>query len=207
LLKQNNHRNLVGIELDEEKILAGLRHGLDVAQADLNADLRAFADQKFDCAVLSQTLQAVHDVEGIIADMLRVVRTCIVSFPDFACFKLRRLLTEEGRAPKSSGLLHCERHNTPNIRFFSISGFDDSCRRRQIAVPRRIALDTEAGAEASRDLKRNSDLANFVICRAGAASESSPWTARGALLWTGVRSCRKNTFAPVLKRLRLSHKS
>jgi homoserine O-acetyltransferase len=165
-LKRENHRRLVGVELDERNILASLRRDLDVVQADLNKGLRAFGDQQFDCVVLSQTLQAVHDVEAVIADMLRVGRTCIVSFPNFAYHKLRRMLAEDGRAPKSAGLLRFEWHDTPNIRFFTIADFDDFCRQKNIRVHRRIALDIEAGVEATKNPNLNADLAIFVISRA-----------------------------------------
>jgi homoserine O-acetyltransferase/O-succinyltransferase len=178
-LKQHNHRRLVGVELDEQKVLAALRRGLDVIQADLNEGLRAFGDQRFDCVVLSQTLQAVHDVEAVIEDMLRVGRTCIVSFPNFAYHKLRRMLAEDGRAPKSAGLLHYEWYNTPNIRFFTIADFDDFCRRKNTIVHRRIALDTETGTEVLHDPNLNADLAIFVISRSyGPVPSAQPNQAR-----------------------------
>jgi len=169
-LKQNNHRRLVGVELDEQKILASLRRNLDVIHADLNKGLRAFANQQFDCVVLSQTLQAVQDVEAVIADMLRVGRTCIVSFPNFAYYKLRRMLAENGRAPKSAGLLHYEWYDTPNIRFLTIADFDEFCRQKNIRIERQIALDTEAGREVFQDPNLNADLAIFVISRSGQAA-------------------------------------
>jgi homoserine O-acetyltransferase len=164
-LKGKNHRRLMGVELDEQKILASLRRNLDVVQANLNQGLRTFAGQQFDCVVLSQTLQAVHDVEAVINEMLRVGRTGIVSFPNFAYHKLRRMLAENGRAPKSAGVLHYEWYNTPNIRFLTIADFDDFCRRKNIHVHRRIALDTEAGVEVAQDPNLNADLAIFVISR------------------------------------------
>jgi homoserine O-acetyltransferase len=164
-LKEKNHRRLMGVELDEKKILASLRHNLDVVQANLNQGLRAFAGQQFDCIVLSQTLQAVFDVEAVINEMLRVGRTGIVSFPNFAYHKLRRMLAEHGRAPRSAGVLHYEWYDTPNIRFLTIADFDDFCRCKNIHVHRRIALDTEAGVEISQDPNLNADLAIFVISR------------------------------------------
>ena len=164
-LKEKNHRRLVGVELDEKKILASLRRNLDVVQANLNQGLRAFAGQQFDCVVLSQTLQAVYDVEAVINEMLRVGRTGIVSFPNFAYHKLRRMLAENGRAPRSAGVLHYEWYDTPNIRFLTIADFDDFCRHKNIHVHRRIALDTEAGVEVSQDPNLNADLAIFVISR------------------------------------------
>ena len=162
-LKQRNHRRLVGVELDEQKILAALRHNLDVIQADLNEGLRAFADQQFDCVVLSQTLQAVKDVEGVIAEMLRVGATGIVSFPNLAFYKLRRILAEEGRAPRAYGWLRDKWYDTADIRFLSIADFEDFCREKKIHVQRRIALDTEAGKEIMADVNRCADLAIFVL--------------------------------------------
>ena len=164
-LKEQNHRHLVGVELDERKILTCVSRGLDVVQADLNKGLGAFADQEFDCVVLSQTLQTVYDVEGVLTEMLRVGRTCIVSIPNFGYHRLRQMLTEEGRAPKSGGVLHYEWYNTPNIRFFTLADFEDFCRQKQIRVHRRIALDTEAGAEVFDNPNLNADLAIFVISR------------------------------------------
>ena len=165
-LQETNHRRLVGVELDEQKILTGISRGLDVIQADLNQGLGAFATGQFDCVVLSQTLQAVQDVEGVLTEMVRIGKTCIVSIPNFGYHRLRKMLAETGRSPKSAGVLHYEWYNTPNIRFFTIADFEDFCREKQIRVHRRIALDTEAGVEVFEHPNLNADLAIFVISRA-----------------------------------------
>ena len=164
-LKRQNRRRLVGVELDEQKILTCVNRGLDVIQEDLNRGLGAFGTAEFDCVVLSQTLQTVFDAESLLTEMLRVGRQCIISIPNFAYHRLRRMLAEEGRAPKAGGVLHHEWYNTPNIRFFSIADFEDFCRARKIRVERRIALDTESGAEVSEDPNLNADLAIFVVSR------------------------------------------
>ncbi len=166
-LKRKGHRRLVGVELDEQKILACICRGLDVVQADLNKGLRAFADQQFDCVVLSQTLQAVLDVEGVIADILRVGRTCIVTFPNIAYHKNRRILAEEGRAPGGSGWMRQKWYNTPDIRFLSIADFEEFCVEKGIRIERRLAMDTEANLEVSENPNYNADLAIFVISRVG----------------------------------------
>jgi homoserine O-acetyltransferase len=164
-LRETNHRRLVGVELDEQKILTGISRGLDVIQADLNQGLGVFATGQFDCVVLSRTLQAVQDVEGVLTEMVRIGKTCIVSIPNFGYHRLRKMLAETGRAPKSAGVLHYEWYNTPNIRFFTIADFEDFCREKQIQVHRRIALDTEAGVEVFEHPNLNADLAIFVISR------------------------------------------
>jgi homoserine O-acetyltransferase len=164
-LKRENHRRIVGVELDEKNILTCVNRGLDVIQADLNQGLGAFGTGEFDCVVLSQTLQAVYDVEGVILEMLRIGRTGIVSIPNFAYHRLRQMLTEEGRAPKSGGVLRHEWYNTPNIRFFTIADFEDFCRAKKIRVHRQIAIDTETSKEVSSNPNLNADLAIFVLGR------------------------------------------
>ena len=165
-LRHGNHRRLVGVELDEKKILSCISRGLDVIQADLNKGLGAFAMQEFDYVILSQTLQAVFDVEGVLTEMLRIGRHCIVSIPNFGYGPLRHMLAEDGRAPKSGGVLRYEWYNTPNIRFFTIADFEDFCQAKQVRVHRRIALDTEKHAEVFDDPNLNADMAIFVISRA-----------------------------------------
>jgi methionine biosynthesis protein MetW len=75
------------------------------------------------------------------------------------------MLAEEGRSPKSAGLLHYEWYNTPNRRFFSIADFETFCAARGITIHRRICLDTEAGTEVDNDPNLNADLAIFVLSR------------------------------------------
>ncbi|HUT58485.1 MAG TPA: homoserine O-acetyltransferase [Phycisphaerae bacterium] len=165
-LKRRGHSRIVGAEIDEEELLACVRRGLDVVQLDLNRGLSSFADKQFDYVVLSQTLQSVRDVEGIIGDMLRVGRRCIVSFPNFAYSKLRTMMCVHGRAPRSpDGLLHYEWYDTPNIRFCSIEDFRSFCADKGIRTEREIYLDTEKDQEVSEDPNLNADLAIFVIGR------------------------------------------
>lgn len=165
-LQRENHRRLVGVELDERNILSCVSRGLDVVQADLNRGLGTFSTGEFDCVVLSQTLQAIQDVKGVIQEMLRVGRLGLVSIPNLGYHRLRRMLAEEGRAPKSPGVLSNEWYNTPNLRFFTIADFEDFCRQEGIHVHQRIALDTEASKEIFDDPNLNADLAIFVLSKA-----------------------------------------
>jgi homoserine O-acetyltransferase len=164
LLARGNTK-LTGLELNEEDVLYCLQRGLNVVQADLNSGLHPFADGQFDYIVLSHTLQAVRDVEHLIKEMLRVGRKSIVSFPNFAYHKLRRMLYEEGRSPRSTQLLRYEWYNSPNIRFFSIEDFTDFCRQRDIQVHKCITLDTEEGRIVTQNPNSMADMAIFVISR------------------------------------------
>ena len=156
---------LVGVEFNEKALLECVRRGLDVIHADVNDGLAAFDDKQFDYVVLSQTLQAVENVEGLVGDMLRVGRNCIVSFPNFGYHKLRRMLAEDGRAPEAPGLLRFKWYNSPNIRFFTIRDFEEFCEPKGIRILERVALDTERSCEVTDDVNRLADTAIFVISR------------------------------------------
>ncbi len=161
-LRQRGHRRLLGIEWDEQAILACVRRGLDVVQADLNKGLPAMADRQFDFVVLSQTLQTVLDVTRVLRDMLRVGRRGIVSFPNVAYRKLRAELAEQGRAPRVHAEHGFQWHNTPYVRSLSIADFEDFCRQQAITIHQQIALDTEANALVEDDPNLNADVAVMV---------------------------------------------
>ncbi len=164
-LRERGHTRLVGIELDEESLLACVEQRLDVVQHDLEQGLSPFADGQFDVVVLSQTLQSIDDTEGIVDEMLRVGNSCIVSFPNFAYHKLREMLYEEGRSPKAGGVYHFEWYNTPNRRFPSISDVEEFCSRKAIKVHQKVYLDSETGQRIADAPNRNADMAIFVLSR------------------------------------------
>ena len=127
---------------------------------------KAFYGQVYSLqSIGSQTLQTIRDVPGVLADVLRVGRRGIVSFPNFAYHKLRKMLAEEGKAPSSTGLLRFEWSDTPNLRFFTIADFEEFCRAREIRIHERVALDMEEGREITEDPNLHADMAIFVISR------------------------------------------
>jgi homoserine O-acetyltransferase len=164
-LQRAGFRQLTGVELDQKAIVSCSRLGMDVLHFDLNRHLDPFTDQSYDTVVVSRTLQSVLDVEGLLEEIIRIGRRAIVSFPNFAYYKLRRMLADEGRAPESPGVLRFKWYNTPNLRFFTIADFEGLCREKGIRIHRKLALDTEAGQEVEQDPNRNADLAIFVISR------------------------------------------
>ncbi len=164
-LRERGPCRVMGIELDEQAILACVRRGLNVVQADLNQGLPAFADGHFDFVVLSQTLQTVMDAPRVLADMLRVGRRSIVSFPNIAYKSHRRQLSDEGRTPHGHALQNFHWYDTPNVRFLSIADFEDFCREHRFNILQQIALDTEADAQVQDNPNLNADLAIVVLGR------------------------------------------
>ncbi len=123
LLRQRGARELAGVELDPAAVAACVERGLDVIQADVQAGLTAFASGRFDVAILSQTLQSVADVSGVLDELVRVARRAVVSFPNFAHAPMREMFYREGRLPKEPGLYAYDWYDTPNRRFPSILDF------------------------------------------------------------------------------------
>jgi methionine biosynthesis protein MetW len=155
----------MGVELDEWAILECIRRGLDVVHADLNRGLSGFADGQFDYVILSRTLQAVRDVERAVAEMLRVGRKGIVSFPNLGYHRLRSQLANGGRAPRVEAEEGFRWYNTPNVRFLSIADFDQFCGDKGYRILKRVALDTEEGCEVTDDPNLRADVAIFVVSR------------------------------------------
>jgi methionine biosynthesis protein MetW len=127
-----------GIEIDDAKLLASVRNGVNVIQIDLESGLSGFESNSFDYVILSQTLQAVHHTETLIKEMLRVGREGVVSFPNFGFWRHRVQVTA-GRMPVSRGLPY-QWYNTPNVRLFTIADFELFCDEHGIRRLERVAI-------------------------------------------------------------------
>jgi len=127
-----------GVEIDDGKVLACVRNGINVIQGDLERGLSDFEDNSFDYVVLSQTLQAVRNSERIIREMLRVGREGIVTFPNFGYWK-NRLRVLGGHMPVSDNLPY-EWFDTPNVHLCTISDFERFCAERRFRIIERKVL-------------------------------------------------------------------
>lgn len=130
-----------GVEISTEGVNACVSAGLSVIQGDANVDLADYPDHAFDYVVLSQTLQAMQNPRWVIENMLRIGRHAVVSFPNFAYWKVRLHLLMRGRMPVSDLLPH-KWYNTPNIHLCTIRDFRLLCSELGISVERSIALHT-----------------------------------------------------------------
>lgn len=127
-----------GVEIDEAGVLACIRNGVNVIQSDLESGLSDFEDRAFDYVILSQTLQAVRHSERIVAEMLRVGREGIVTFPNFGYWK-NRLQVARGRMPVSDNLPF-QWYDTPNIHLCTITDFEDFCAVHGVRILERTVI-------------------------------------------------------------------
>ncbi|MCZ6764527.1 MAG: methionine biosynthesis protein MetW [Alphaproteobacteria bacterium] len=138
-----------GIELSRDGVTACFHLGLSVIQGDAEADLKDYPTDSFDYAILSQTLQTIHDIEGVVGQLLRIGRRAILSFPNFGHWRVRWRLMTTGRAPKTEALPY-HWYETPNIRICSILDLLEFCRSQGITVERMIALGDDGTRLASQ---------------------------------------------------------
>ena len=127
-----------GVEKDDANWLACLQNGTNVIQMDLEAGLSGFEDQSFDTVILSQTLQAMHNTEEIVQEMLRVGREIIVTFPNFGYWRNRMQITI-GNMPVSKTLPY-QWFDTPNVHLCTINDFDQFCKNHKITVIERKVI-------------------------------------------------------------------
>jgi methionine biosynthesis protein MetW len=127
-----------GVEIDDDRILACVRNGVNVIQTDLERGLSDFEDNSFDYVILSQTIQAVKNSEKVMREMLRVGREGIVTFPNFGYWK-NRLQILRGHMPVSDNLPY-EWFDTPNVHLCTIADFERFCSERRIRIVERKVL-------------------------------------------------------------------
>jgi len=129
-----------GIEIDDAKLLASVRNGVNVLQSDLESGLSGFESGSFDYVILSQTLQAVRHTEQIIREMLRVGREGIVTFPNFGYWGHRLQLCLGGHMPVSHSLPY-QWYDTPNVHLFTIRDFESFCADHDVRILERAVMD------------------------------------------------------------------
>jgi len=127
-----------GIEITPENIEKGIKNKVNIIQMNLEDGLSVFDNQFFDTVILSQTLQAMVNIEKIMDEMKRVAKNIIVSFPNFGYWK-NRLQILNGKMPKSSDLPH-EWYNTPNIHLCTVKDFYDLCEKKRLIIEDQLFL-------------------------------------------------------------------
>lgn len=128
-----------GIEVSRERVNACVARGLSVIQGDADRDLADYPDAAFDYAILSLTIQATRQPKAVLEHLLRIGRNAIVSFPNFAHWKVRGSLLFTGRMPVTENLPEAW-YVSPNAHLCTIKDFADLCRMLHARVERAVAF-------------------------------------------------------------------
>ena len=138
LVKRKNCKGY-GVEIDTGSVIAAIARGVNVIQADLEQGLQAFGNGSFDVIVLSQTIQAMQNVETILRDLTRVAKEAIVTFPNFGYWRNRFQVAFGGHMPVSERMPY-DWYDTPNIHWCTLSDFDRLCAKNRIRVLERAVM-------------------------------------------------------------------
>ena len=141
-LQQQRQVRGVGVEIDDQRVIACVQRGVDVIQQTLEEGLALFGDQQFDTVVLSQTLQSMRHTEHILREMVRVGRTGVVSFPNFGYWPHGWSILR-GRMPVTKQMPYAW-YDTPNIHLCTIKDFEDLCDKLNLRVLERATFSPTA---------------------------------------------------------------
>jgi methionine biosynthesis protein MetW len=142
-----------GIDVSAANVAGAVARGLSVVQGDADADLGDYPDHAFDMVILSDTLQAMQRPAVVLAELVRIGRRAVVSFPNFGHWRVRASLAFGGRMPMTPSL-PVRWYETPNIHFCSIDDF------RVLAAE--LGLSVESAAFLSAGSRRGPALANLL---------------------------------------------
>ncbi|NQV80790.1 MAG: methionine biosynthesis protein MetW [Alphaproteobacteria bacterium] len=115
-----------GIEISQAGVNACVSHGLSVIQGNADTDLNDYPDGAFDYVVLSRTLQATRNPREVLAQLVRIGRKAIVTFPNFGYWRVRWNLIALGQMP-TTRLLSDPWYSTENIHLCTIRDFTELC--------------------------------------------------------------------------------
>ena len=122
-----------GVEIDVERYEEAIADGHDIIWEDVDEGLSVIPDGHYDVAIVSDTLQEVKNPRGLLHEALRIADEAIVSFPNFAAYRIRLTLALKGRLPVSKQLPF-EWYDTPNIHCVTLKDFRRLCDKEGIDI-------------------------------------------------------------------------
>ena len=128
-----------GIDISEDNIVKCLEKGLPVIQGDIDEGLHEYPEKSYDYVILNQTLQSTEKPDYVIKEMLRVGKKIVVSFPNFAYWRVRFYLLFNGKMPKSK-ILPFEWFDTPNIHLLTIKDFYEFAKENDFKIEKKLSM-------------------------------------------------------------------
>lgn len=162
LLRDEHRCEVLGIELNHNRILGAIARGVPVIHGDLDDGLPDVPDGSFDFAVLSMTLQQVRQPADVLREMLRVAGKALVVVPNFAHWRVRLQIVRYGRAPVTEALPY-EWFNSPNLHFMSLYDFRDLAARLEFPIIRELPIIKGRAVDRAWAANLRADSALFVL--------------------------------------------
>ena len=133
VLRERRRAKGEGVEIDVERYEEAIADGHDILWEDVDEGLSVVPDGHYDVAIVSDTLQEVKNPRGLLHEALRIADEAIVTFPNFAAYKIRLTLALRGRLPVSKNLPF-EWYDTPNIHCVTLKDFRRLCEKEGIDI-------------------------------------------------------------------------
>ena len=133
VLRDRKGVNGDGVEIDVDRYEEAIADGHDVFWEDVDEGLTLVPDGYYDTAIVSDTLQEVRNPRGLLSEALRIANEAIVSFPNFAAYRIRLTLALTGRLPVSKQLPF-QWYDTPNIHCITLKDFKSLCDKEGIEI-------------------------------------------------------------------------
>ena len=137
-LKLSRQAKVMGVEMDQEKIIECVMNGVPVVQADLNVELGEFPDNSYDYVILSRTLQTVKHPDLLLKEMMRIGKNSIISFMNFGQLEAR-LQILFGHLPVTKSL-PLKWYETTNIHPGTLGDFRNLCNDLGIRIIKEVPL-------------------------------------------------------------------
>lgn len=131
-----------GIEIDQNCVIKSIQKGVSTIQGDIDEGLLQFNDDEYDYVILNSTLQATEKPHFVVKEMLRVGKKVVVSFPNFAYWKVRFYLMFKGKMPMSKRLPF-KWYDTPNIHLMTINDFFEYAKENNIKILKALYFTNE----------------------------------------------------------------
>ena len=148
-----------GVEIDDANVLACVKRGVNVIQLNLDEGLTMFDDASFDVVLQIDTLQHLRNAEVMLRETVRVGRTGIVAFPNFAHWP-NRLSVLRGRMPVTRRLPY-QWYDTPNIRVGTFADFETLAERNQLKISAKFGLQDSRNVRFAPNLRAGTAVFKF----------------------------------------------
>ncbi len=151
-----------GVEISSDGFHACIDRGVPVMRADIDDGLADFEDDSFDIVILAQTLQATRRPAFVLAEMFRIGRRAIVSFPNFGHWSARSRILFRGLMPVSRALPY-KWYDTPNIHLCTIHDFEGLVGEVGLRPLRFVPLNPRGGEAGSIARRRPNMFASGAV--------------------------------------------
>jgi len=133
VLRKTRNISASGVDIDIDCFKESVADGNRMYWEDADEGLSTIPDRHYDVAICSDTLQEVKNPRGLLNEALRVADEAIVSFPNFAAYRIRLTLGFTGRLPVSKQLPF-QWYDTPNIHCITLKDFQALCAAENIEI-------------------------------------------------------------------------